>query len=82
MAQSEFAHIHFTKTNNRVNESDDSGTVRYCELEGMAYDQEFSVAFEILEPGLSIRNMTLKVNVDFEIDAGLLLEKFVVTCCI
>ncbi|KAI8137915.1 hypothetical protein BJV82DRAFT_633113 [Fennellomyces sp. T-0311] len=74
LKQSQFGHIHFAKADNRTEESLD-GTVRYCDLEGKAYEQAFSVSFQVREAKLAIHDLTFKVSLDFEMDVGPLLEQ-------
>ncbi|KAI9243809.1 hypothetical protein BDA99DRAFT_314827 [Phascolomyces articulosus] len=82
LEQIDYAQIKFTKTNNKIIKSsdEDKDTVRQCELAGMAYDQDFSIAFKVHESRLLIQELAYTVSMDMEIDTGPLLQRIKEEC--
>ncbi|KAI9496058.1 hypothetical protein BDB00DRAFT_811529 [Zychaea mexicana] len=72
--QAKFGQMVILKANNTIVNAADDSAIRRCELSGNAYDQEFSVTFEVLESKLSIQKLDFTTSIDLDVDAGPLLH--------
>ncbi|KAF7722239.1 hypothetical protein EC973_003520 [Apophysomyces ossiformis] len=79
--QSEFTHIQFTQTENRLVRDDvHTGETRECELTGTCYELPFHLAFEVTGPNYTVSNLTFELSIVMQLETAPVLQQIKDEC--
>ncbi|KAI8970858.1 hypothetical protein BDB01DRAFT_855156 [Pilobolus umbonatus] len=76
LKQTQYSKIRFTEAHNLLEPNpDEPGEIRHCQLKGEVYHERFSITFDVLEPALIMSNIQYDINIEMQLEIGVVLQR-------